>query len=409
MIANIVSSIYGIFALDNDGNLLSYRIFDSVSDDISPLIKLATGQDTSIVIDLINDLIEMGVEKIVVENKYIFDNLDINKGPIIYESPSVGGLIFRSSPLKYLEYTGLKIDYNSYKEAIRRESIKFSEYIIRTSEEKDDRLIIQAINTVDDLDKIINGLQSRLREWYGLYFPMLDKIVNDPDLYTSIIFSLGSKEKFTFDALHDLNIPDEKIEEIINIAKDPMGAKFPQSDILPVVRLSEQILQLIKFRDELVKYIETKMNKIAPNITSLVGALLGARLISLAGGLEVLASKPSSTIQVLGAEKALFRSLKSGANPPKHGIIFQHPAIGLAPYWQRGKIARMLSGLISIAAKVDSISRRNISEYLQLRFQKRLDEIRRKYPVAPKKSSRKVKSSKRKNKSKGKKSKRRRN
>ncbi len=388
MNANIVVSVYGLFALDDDGNLLTYRIFDSTNDDISPLIKLVTGQDLSIVESIIYDLVEMNVEKIVIENDYIFSKLKADNELVFYESPSIGGIIFRSDPLKYISYSGIDIDSETYKRKIRNEAIKYSEYIIRISEEKEDRLVIQAINTIDDLDKIINGLQSRLREWYGLYFPLLDKILNDSDIYTSVVFKLGNKSNYSLEKLLSLNISEKKAKEILEIAKDPMGAKFSEDDIYPVINLSSKIIDLNNYRSELVSYVEEKMKKIAPNITALVGALLGARLISLAGGLDVLASKPSSTIQVLGAEKALFRSLKTGANPPKHGIIFQHPVVGLAPHWQRGKIARMLAGLLSIAAKVDSISKRNISEYLLSKMQKRMDEIKRKYPNPPKRAKR---------------------
>jgi nucleolar protein 56 len=119
------------------------------------------------------------------------------------------------------------------------------------------------------------------------------------------------------------------------------------------------------------------MESVAPNITTLVGPLVGARLISLAGSLMDLAHKPSSTVQIYGAEKALFRSLKTGADPPKHGIIYQVPEIHSAPYWQRGKIARALAGKISIAARVDAYSKRNIGTELKKKFLQRVSEIQK--------------------------------
>ena len=96
------------------------------------------------------------------------------------------------------------------------------------------------------------------------------------------------------------------------------------------------------------------MEEMAPNIRAVAGALLGARMISLAGGLQNLAMRPASTIQVLGAEKALFRSLKTGARPPKHGLIFQHTLLHDAKRWQRGKIARVIAGKLAIAARADA-------------------------------------------------------
>lgn len=126
----------------------------------------------------------------------------------------------------------------------------------------------------------------------------------------------------------------------------------------------------------LEKQIDEDMQKIAPNISEMVGTLIGARLISLAGGLERLATLPASTIQILGAEKALFRFKKEGGNPPKHGVIFQHSYINKAPREIRGKIARVFAAKIAIATKADAFTKRDISKGLKENLDKRLKEIR---------------------------------
>jgi len=125
------------------------------------------------------------------------------------------------------------------------------------------------------------------------------------------------------------------------------------------------------------------MDSVAPNITALVGPMVGARLISLAGSLKELAKKPSSTVQIYGAEKALFRSLKTGTDPPKHGIIYQVPEVHSAPFWQRGKIARALAGKIAIAARIDAYSKRNIGSDLKKKFLERVGEIQRQNAEEP--------------------------
>ena len=125
------------------------------------------------------------------------------------------------------------------------------------------------------------------------------------------------------------------------------------------------------------------MNEVAPNIAALVGSLIGARLISLAGSLKELARKPSSTVQVFGAEKALFRSLKTGTAPPKHGIIYRVPEVHNAAYWQRGKVARALAGKLSIAARIDAYSDRNEGESLRENFLSRVEEIKKQNPEPP--------------------------
>ncbi|MDP8003839.1 MAG: C/D box methylation guide ribonucleoprotein complex aNOP56 subunit, partial [Caldisphaera sp.] len=152
--------------------------------------------------------------------------------------------------------------------------------------------------------------------------------------------------------------------------------------MLTLARITSQMYNL---RKDLDQYATSAMKEVAPNITELVGPLLGARLISLAGGLERLATMPASTIQVLGAEKALFRALKTGGRPPKHGIIFQYPEIYKSPKWQRGKIARALAAKLAIAAKVDAYSGRFIGNKLKEDLNKRTEEIKKLYASPPKK------------------------
>jgi nucleolar protein 56 len=121
------------------------------------------------------------------------------------------------------------------------------------------------------------------------------------------------------------------------------------------------------------------METVAPNVKELLTASVGARIIAKAGSLARLATLPASTIQVLGAEKALFRALKTGARPPKHGILFQHPLIHSAPKWQRGKIARAIASKVAIAARIDYYRHEGKDSSLQDRLGTRLMEIREKY------------------------------
>jgi nucleolar protein 56 len=124
--------------------------------------------------------------------------------------------------------------------------------------------------------------------------------------------------------------------------------------------------------------IEQDMKVIAPNTSAIIGPLIGARLIAFAGGMHRMALMPASTVQILGAEKALFRFKKEGGKPPKHGVIFQHPTINCAPKTERGKIARLLATKISTAIKADVFTKRDISEELQQDIAVRLQEIRKK-------------------------------
>jgi nucleolar protein 56 len=141
----------------------------------------------------------------------------------------------------------------------------------------------------------------------------------------------------------------------------------------------------------LTDHIEVAMETVAPNVKELLTAAVGARIISKAGSLARLATLPASTIQILGAEKALFRALKTGARPPKHGLLFQHPLIHSAPKWQRGKIARAVASKVAIAARIDYYRHDGKDNTIYDKLKIRIDEIREKYrePIPEKERNRK--------------------
>ena len=146
---------------------------------------------------------------------------------------------------------------------------------------------------------------------------------------------------------------NKKSEIIIDAAKRSKGGDIAPENLVIVRKLAEEVISLSELRRILSEHIEVSMDNIAPNVKDLLTATVGARIIAKAGSLNKLAFLPSSTIQVLGAEKALFRSLKTGARPPKHGILFQHPLIHSLPRWQRGNIARAIASKVAIAARID--------------------------------------------------------
>ena len=162
-----------------------------------------------------------------------------------------------------------------------------------------------------------------------------------------------------------------------------IGGDLREPDLAIIRNLASAIDTLYNSRKNLEDYVTEVMGTVAPNVTALVGPLIGARLISLAGSLKELSRKPSSTVQVFGAEKALFRSLKTGTDPPKHGIIYRVPEVHNATYWQRGKVARALAGKLSIAARIDAYSDRNDGQMLREDFLARVEEIKKQNPEPP--------------------------
>ncbi|UXD21506.1 C/D box methylation guide ribonucleoprotein complex aNOP56 subunit [Ignicoccus pacificus DSM 13166] len=255
---------------------------------------------------------------------------------------------------------------------------------LRSVAQKRDLLAVHAVRTIDDIDKIINLLIARLREWYSLHFPELDDLVKDHDLYARIVAEIGSRDAMTVERLKELGLKEDLAEKIAEAAKKSTGADLTETDLEQLQKLASIVEDLYSLRRELVDYISYIMKEVAPNVTALVGPVLGARLISLAGSLENLARMPASTIQVLGAEKALFRALRTGGKPPKHGIIFQYPDIHRSPKWQRGKIARALAAKLAIAARTDYFTGRDIGEKLKEELRARIDEIKRVYQKPPK-------------------------
>ena len=266
---------------------------------------------------------------------------------------------------------------------MRTALIELTRRKLRKAAEKRDLLAVQAIRAIDDIDKTINLFVARLREWYSLHFPELDDLVREHPDYVKIVAQLGHRDNITKEALVKLGFSEGKAERIVEAAKKSIGADLSDFDIAKIQTLASIIAELYRLRNELTEYIENVMKEVAPNITALVGPLLGARLLSLAGSLEDLARLPASTIQVLGAEKALFRALRTGGKPPKHGVIFQFPAIHRSPRWQRGKIARALAAKLAIAAKVDYFTGRFIGDKLKEELEKRIEEIKKLYAKPP--------------------------
>jgi nucleolar protein 56 len=237
------------------------------------------------------------------------------------------------------------------------------------SELRKDVLVIQAVEAQDDLEEALNILSERVREWYSLHFPELDSAVGEHMEYVELIKKYASREDFPGEFDGTLSI----------------GARLGPDDIEILKNFASEIAHIYDFREELNSYIESAMEETAPNLLAFAGPAVGAKLISQAKGIENLAKMPASRVQVLGARRAMFKHIKNKADPPKHGVIFQHPSIKTARWWQRGKIARSFAGKAAIAAKADAFSGRYIADGLKKGFKKRLKEIRKQYPEAPKK------------------------
>ena len=278
-------------------------------------------------------------------------------------------------------------------QALREFAINLSSSRVKEASEKLDLHIIQSINALDELDKIINTVGARMREWYGLHFPELDNLVSSLVVYAGIVSKAGLRENVFVEILQSIGLPDKKVEVILDAAKRSKGGDMTPENLAIVKRLADQVIAQSDLRRVLADHIEAVMETVAPNVKELLTAAVGARIISKAGSLARLARLPASTIQILGAEKALFRALKTGARPPKHGLLFQHPLIHSAPKWQRGKIARAVASKVAIAARIDYYRHNGKDNTVSGKLKIRIDEIREKYrePMPEKERDRKYK------------------
>ncbi len=279
--------------------------------------------------------------------------------------------------------SGLATSPQQAEEAIRNVSLEISTLRIREMSAKPDLQAMESVQALDEIDKTANIVSSRVREWYGLHFPELTSMVDDNISLIKLVLTFKSRSNFDEDELEQMGYSKNKSRAIFSAAGQSRGAELREEDIARIVQLAEEAQHLFSLRDKLATHVERTMRQVAPNVSAVAGASIGARLIARAGGLEKLAMMPASTIQILGAEKALYRALKSGSRPPKHGILFQHAAVHSAPKWQRGKIARSIAGKIAIAARVDAY-RGTKDESVSKSLQERLDEIKVKYKEPPK-------------------------
>lgn len=306
---------------------------------------------------------------------------------VVSVEPFKIGDFLRENMFEIGKHFGYFTDYEDFREKMHFWGTELTKKVIKSYAQQKDKIIIQVAEAISDLDKTLNLLSERLREWYSLYFPELDHLISKHEVYADLITKLKTRENFTKSQLKKI-LPSKLAGKVADAAKNSMGGDLEDYDLNAIVKFAEEINHLYEKRKELYNYLEKLMNEEVPNITKIAGVSLGAKLIGLAGGLERLSKMPASTIQVLGAEKALFAHLKMGVEPPKHGIIFNHPLIQGSPYWQRGKIARALACKLAIASRADYAGDYIADELLE-KLNKRVEEIKRKYPNPPKKKKQK--------------------
>ena len=357
----ITYCIKGFFAFNGNNELIAEKLFPQ-NEIIERLVQIDNKEIVKEELEIIEEVSKDYDELIIESNKRLSD---YENEKIRIQTPNQAGDFLRNN------YDEFDLNSDEITEIYRNLAI----YKIKKESASQDKHLIQAVNSIEEIDETISKLIERIREWYALYFPEMDVIKNN-ETYIKLISQNKTKEEIIKAK------PDAFPHNIIDLDED-----IDSEDLEIMNNYANSIYELQKSRKNIEEYIDHKMNSIAPNLRLLVGPTLGAKLISHAGGIKRLAMYPSSTVQIMGAEKALFRHLKSGDRPPKYGLIYQHPQVRGAKWWNRGKIARMLAGKISLAVRRDVFTK-TINENVADEFKEKVEEIEKNNPF-PTKTTRK--------------------
>ncbi len=349
--AFIAGNVLGLFAFDEEGKLLAHERFtENALGILSKLVSPASTDEGRRIISRLS------------EYECAFEAPD---------RPNPGGEFLRSGLDDILKRVG--VSKEEYEGLLRSVSLEKTKGEMTKAFGQSDNLIIQAVSALEDLDEAINNSAERLREWYSLHFPELSAKITAHDEFAKLIEKYGSRESLASEP------------RLSDISKESMGAELDEKDIRVLQGFAGAIVELYRARSSTENYLTSKVESLAPNLSAMIGPLMGAKLIAIAGGLKKLAQMPGSRIQVLGAEKALFRHLREGGVPPKHGALYQHPMVSASPWWIRGRISRSLAGKIAIAARADAYSARFIADPLKAILEKRMSELK-KVPEPPRKT-----------------------
>lgn len=367
----LTSCFVGFFIFDEGFNLMDYELFPK-RNYIERQIEVSNG-DLTIEERTILKRNVKNCDSIIIET-----NMGISKyknlrgaSKFKFETPNKGGEFLRSNMPYVLEEIEFVESEDNLNEVLHELSLEITNYRLKEASKARDMYLIQSINAIDEIDEATGKLIERLREWHTIHFPEMNKIKNN-EKYVNLIAEYGDM----------YSIIESGLLDEINTLNQSIGAEIEGQDLEILQEFANSVKSLQDTKKSLTDYVDQKMSEIAPNLSDLIGSSLGAKLIAHIGGIEKLALLPSSTVQIMGAEKALFRHKKTGERPPKHGLIYQYPEIRSARWWLKGKIARALAAKISLAVRKDVYSG-EFDPTLKKEFEKKLEKIKKEHPFPP--------------------------
>ncbi len=346
-----------LLLVDESGNTIK-RV--DLPDDLDALVRahssLAAGEPVSELSEVLGDR----KAAVVVESDALATAVSkVYQGTVKVQFPSSAGRLVRQRGLVQ-------------RDSLRGVTSKLVSERIKESYENWDRLVVRAVEAVDEIDRSMANLYARCREWYGIHFPELERMVRGERLYSQAILFEGR------DFSELTSMPENTRQRVMSAVKGTLGVELQEEDLEAIRQLARSIIFLDERKAEILAYLSRMMELNAPSLVKVAEAPVAARLIARAGSMKKLALMPSTSVQTLGAEKALFRHITKGARPPKHGIIFQHPFVRNSPKKIRGKVASVLASKISLAARTDYITEEDKGDQLKAALDATVKGLRRK-------------------------------
>jgi nucleolar protein 56 len=352
MKAYIITTFLGVFGVDENNKIVSFIPFKKDVKEIAKRLKEAELKIIEEEKKLQTQLWKKGFKEFVYPiNKQEVKHVEENSKAENYIKENLLQIALEKKIVK---------DEEEFNNLFREVSLEVTKVQIKISAKRDS-LVVQAVRALDEIDKIINVSSERLREWYGLHFPELNRAVSSHEKFAKLVSTYGKRE----------NLKDYE-----KIAEESIGMEINEEDEKILKEYASLLEKLFELRENLEKYVVETMREIAPNFSEIAGPLLAARILSKAGSLEKLAKAPSSLIQLIGSEKALFRYLHGRGKAPKHGLIYLHPFVQNAKEEDRGKVARILANKISLAIRIDYYTKEDKREELKKDLEEKLREIK---------------------------------
>jgi nucleolar protein 56 len=355
MRAYLGTNFIGSFAFDGKGKVLEKSLFKKNPKQIAEkLAKSRSGELLAEEKEVLDKLVKMGIQEIIWNKKVPVKGLSC-----VCKEDNLAEKILKEDFRRLATEFKWSMTQAELNQTLSKVNIELSKTQIQKP--KKDKILIHAVGVLDEVDGNLNVFVERLREWYGLHFPEMGKMISNHEKFVEIVMKFGEKE----------NIELKELEKAI---EQSAGMPFDRKDMEIVRGYARNIYGMYKVRKDMEGYVKKVSQALMPNMSAIAEPILAARLLALAGSLEKISKMPSSTIQLLGAEKALFRHLKGQGKSPKYGIIFSHSLIQKAPLDRKGKIARLIASKLTLAARVDFFSKEDRGKKMRKDLE---EEVRR--------------------------------